>query len=604
MKWKVLRSYYSKITMFSLVIVFLLLFLVTGVVVYVLQNSQEAARIKECDTCIEALAREYEEIQENYYNIFFPLLSSSNSDALEAFCESGASGSGRYEAQKNMVPVFREICLVDERIVGVYFYNISDGARYLYSAADKTFVRVDYKLGDEIDATDHFERIVIGARKMKLIDKDVKVFGIQSGALWAGDTKDSLNYQITVLYSLDIFDKILAKYELIPEAHFLLTSSLGEVYYDSHGEYALNEETFYENSGLIAGSRNTFSDNGHVYLKREYFNQDNYLAFYTMPQNSVSFRLGGSSLMVIMIAVAIGVLVTLIMLMLNRLIQRRFQVIECGMEQIGKNRLDYRIPVSEQDDEFTRIAIRFNQMCDDLANAINQNYVYEILRQKAEYKALQGSVNPHFLYNSLEAIREKLLENGEEDCSEMVVLLSRIFEYQIRGDSMVSVRKELGLLETYIEFTSIRYQYGFEYSVEFEDRILDCVIPKLIFQPILENYFVHGFRGDGTDCISIRGYLDEEEDRIHVCFRDNGKGITEEKAAVLRASLAEGEDDSSHIGLRNVNGRLKIVFGEDGYVDVRSNAPENGVCISLIFGRSTKLSFDVGKRGDNDVSSI
>lgn len=596
MKWKVLRSYYSKITMFSLVIVFLLLFLVTAIVVYFLQNSQEAARINECDDCIEELAGEYENIQEKYYEIFFPLLSSDNSDALKAFCENGASARGMYEAQKNIIPVFREICQVDERICGVYFFNMSDGSRYLYSSQDKTFIRVNYEMGKQIDVTDHFERSVVGGRKIKLLDKEMQVFGIQSGALWAGSTKDNLNYQVTVLYSLDVFEKILTKYERIPEARFLITSAMGEVYYDSLGEYEVNKETYYENSGLIAGSRNVFSDNGHVYLKREYFNQDNYLAFYTIPQNNEFLKLDGSSLMMIMIAVVIGGMVTLIMFMINRLIQRRFQVIECGMEQIGKNRLDYRIPVSEQDDEFTRIAVRFNQMCDDLENAINQNYVYEILKQKAEYKALQGSVNPHFLYNSLEAIREKLLENGEEDCSEMVVLLSRIFEYQIRGDSMVNVRKELGLLETYIEFTSIRYQYGFEYSVEFEDRILDCVIPKLVFQPILENYFVHGFRGDGTDCIRIRGYLVEEENRIHVCFHDNGKGITQEKAAELRASLALGEDDSSHIGLRNVNSRLKIVFGEDGYVDVKSNSPEKGVCISLIFGRSTKLSLDLGEK--------
>lgn len=595
MKWKLLKSYYSKITMFSLVIVYILLAFVTAFVVYFRQNAKVSDKISKCDACIKELAGEYKEIQEKYYEIFIPLLSIENKDVVKAFCESDTFGGNKYEAKKNMIEVFREICRVDKRILGIYFYNISDGSRYIYSAEAESYVLANYEMGNVIDEQDRFQRYVIGGRKVMLSEKTKNVFGVQSGALQAGEDQDNLHYQVTVLYSLDVFDKILTNYELIPGAHFMITSSWGEVYYDSQGEYALNEETFYENTGLIAGTRNKFLDNGHLYLKREYFNQDNYLAFYTIPKNSVSFRLDVNSLMVIMIAVAIGILFTLIMVMINRLIRRRFQVIECGMEQIGMSRLDYRIPVSKQDDEFTRIAKCFNQMCDDLANAINQNYVYEILRQKAEYKALQGSVNPHFLYNSLETIREKLLESGEEDCSEMVVLLSRIFEYQIRGESMVNVRKELGLLETYIEFTSIRYQYGFEYRVEFEDRILDCVIPKLVFQPILENYFAHGFRGDGTDYIWIRGYLDETDGRIHVCFRDNGRGVAEEKVAALRASLADGEDDSSHIGLHNVNSRLKIVFGEAGYVDVRSNAPENGVCISLIFGRSTKFPFEMGR---------
>lgn len=77
-------------------------------------------------------------------------------------------------------------------------------------------------------------------------------------------------------------------------------------------------------------------------------------------------------------------------------------------------------------------------MCYDLEDIIDKNYVYQILQQKAEYRALQTSVNPHFLYNSLEAIREKMNENSHGDEGEMVLLLSRIFEYQIRGGSIVT----------------------------------------------------------------------------------------------------------------------------------------------------------------------
>jgi len=171
----------------------------------------------------------------------------------------------------------------------------------------------------------------------------------------------------------------------------------------------------------------------------------------------------------------------------------------------------------------------------------------------------------------------------------MVLLLSRIFEYQIRGDSIVTINKELYSLQNYIEFSSIRYQYAFDYSIDFAEEILNCKIPKLIFQPIVENYFAHGYRGDENDFIYILGYISAEDGMIHVSFCDNGKGITGEKLEELNASLDDAKGDNSHIGLRNVHRRLKIVFGKESRVEVVSNAPEPGICVSLVFGQNVNV---------------
>ena len=81
------------------------------------------------------------------------------------------------------------------------------------------------------------------------------------------------------------------------------------------------------------------------------------------------------------------------------------------------------------------------------------------------------------------------------------------YGYQSRGESIVTIQKEMDALRSYIDFSSIRFRYAFEYAADFDEEILDCAIPKQIFQPVAENYFAHGLRGDGEDRIDIRGYL-------------------------------------------------------------------------------------------------
>ena len=175
---------------------------------------------------------------------------------------------------------------------------------------------------------------------------------------------------------------------------------------------------------------------------------------------------------------------------------------------------------------------------------------------------------------------------GVVEEAEMLLLLSRIFEYQIRGSNIVTIDRERKAMQNYIDFFSVRYQYSFDYSVDFEDRILNCVIPRQTFQPVLENYFVHGYRGDGLDCIRIWGYLDEADDMIHVVFRNNGHGLSKEKVESIKKMLDMENTDSDHIGLRNVKNRLKIAFGKESSVELSADESEPGVCVTLIFGRT------------------
>lgn len=590
-KVKFLRYYYAKLTLVSLLsVVFLTLATALAALTY-LQSARADSVLQEHGAALQELEKEFIDIWNDYYKAFVPLTDSYNEADLYAFCRAEDVGYDRYTVRRNFRRILADICKQDRRIKGLYFRRFLDDARFLYMDDAQELREVSFGLGEE-DGQERFQRVLIGGMTLqaqldKAGEKGMEIYGIQSGVQSVMGTGKAYDYQITVLYDLDIFDQILQKYGTEASARFCIASAEGMVLYDSFGEYEIDQEVFSKDAREILreGDRSFHASASYQKGVRR-LSRGGAIAYYLIPQ-SVLVQLNGTTRLVALFALGITVVVSVALISVNRLANRKFQELEWGMRQIGKNNLGYRLPLGRHEDEFFRIAVRFNKMCDELEDMINKNYVYQLLQQNAEYEALQASVNPHFLYNSLEAIREMLDTGGDE--AEMVLLLSRIFEYQIRGESIVTVQKEMDALRSYIDFASIRFRYSFEYSIDFDVEILDCVLPKQIFQPIAENYFAHGMRGDGRDYIDIRGYLDAADGMIHVRFCDNGRGLTREQAAALTDSLEEG-GDNSHIGLRNVHQRLKLAFGGKSRVEIASNAPDSGACISLVLGQTLKLN--------------
>ena len=594
---KFLQNYYSKLTLATMVAVFCLVAFIVVVLLISLHNTRTSELEGTCEDIVGEMLDCHESIWGDYYKAFVPLTEDYYVKDLQAFCQGGYSGD-EIAVLQNFKKLLASICQQDKRIKGIYVRRLSDDCRYLYLDDYRQMDRVNFALGED-EELQQVSRRLVGGRMLHFTehhssDKRVKVYGIQSGILTGGTGNDTCEYQLTVLYDLTVFDEVLAKHNVIPEARFVLTTYSGQILYDSQGEYVYSQEIYFDDVTKITGEAEEVSLNDVTYRKYVKTSaRSQCVAFCLIPQSTVTdFQFNVSTNTVILVAMAIIAVVCVAMLSVNRLTSQKFQELEKGLRQIRQNNLSYRLDVGKQEDEFARISTMFNKMCDDLEEMINKNYVYQVLQRNAEYKALQTSINPHFLYNSLEAVRENLYKDGQKDSAVMVMLLSRIFEYQIRGDSTVTIQTEQSALQNYIEFFSIRYKYAFDYNIEFTDEILDCKVPKQIFQPIMENYFVHGFRGDETDYVSIQGYLDRSEDMIHVCFCDNGRGLTEEQIAALNAGLDENVEDTFHIGLRNVNSRLKIAFGRESRVEITSNAPGPGISVSLIFGRNMKMEGD------------
>ena len=265
------------------------------------------------------------------------------------------------------------------------------------------------------------------------------------------------------------------------------------------------------------------------------------------------------------------------------------------MTQIGVSNLRYRISAVSGNDEFAVIAGKINEMCDVLQTHIEREYLLEIRQKTAEFNALQASINPHFMNNTLEAVRNRLVESGNQDAADMVVMLSRLFNYQTRGGKFVTVREEIEKLNLYIDIYNLRYRGAFDVSINVDADIYPYGMPKYVLQPILENYFMHGIDMGRNNDVRIIGRLDGEN--IHIEIRDNGRGIESGRLKELREQLAEKSfQEEAGMGLKNVDERIRLIYG-DGYgLQVDSEGTGTGTSVVLLMKARTISDLESGQR--------
>lgn len=203
------------------------------------------------------------------------------------------------------------------------------------------------------------------------------------------------------------------------------------------------------------------------------------------------------------------------------------------------------------------VASRYENIQSELVDAIKS-------LNEAQNKALQAQINPHFLFNTLNAVNCLILQETNEDCKaiEIIELLSDILGYIMDNKrNLVKLSEEIGYTKKYIEIELIKKNYSFDVEWNIED-IQECYVIKMILQPIVENAIYHGVRHLRNQRGIIQINVSTEKDSLVISVVDNGNEIDEERIANINESLRKSSiNDGEHIGLRNVNERIKIVYG-------------------------------------------
>ena len=214
-----------------------------------------------------------------------------------------------------------------------------------------------------------------------------------------------------------------------------------------------------------------------------------------------------------------------------------------------------KMPETVKYKEIAELEDRFDKMIVEIDQLIEKNNIETKKLKDAEMKALQAQINPHFIYNTLDALHWHAKLEKNNYLADMICKLADFFRISLHnGENIITVREELKHVECYIAIEKMRFPELFSVEFDISDQIMEYKMPKLVLQPLVENSIKHGFESiQSGGCIIIRGR--KENDMVLLEVEDNGCGIKE-------SPIMNGNKNSGY-GVRNVHKRIVSLFGED-----------------------------------------
>ncbi|MCI9360376.1 MAG: histidine kinase [Hungatella sp.] len=263
------------------------------------------------------------------------------------------------------------------------------------------------------------------------------------------------------------------------------------------------------------------------------------------------------------------------------------------MEKGNFENPEEQIHIENSMDEIKALANAYERVIKRLRESLLKEKSLSYLQLQAHYDLLQAQINPHFFHNVLNVISSRGLSTGDETICEMCESLAGMFRYAT-GNKVryVPVRDEIGYLEQYLYLMKLRFCHKIQYSIEVEEELQTQMVPKIVFQPVVENSIKHGFnRHEDVMEIRIRGRIDREKNQWEMLFEDNGEGIDqntirqlEEGMAAMRRNIKDCQADNGMeiggMGLLNAYARLILFLGDDAKLTIYGSGHGTRVVIS------------------------
>ncbi len=253
------------------------------------------------------------------------------------------------------------------------------------------------------------------------------------------------------------------------------------------------------------------------------------------------------------------------------------------LKKLSKHMLKFKdgqidlIQINEGADEIGEVIRSFNLMAYKNNSLINDVYKLEIQKKdlelervRAEINFLQSQMDPHFLFNTLNAILVVSTKNGYTAIIDIIKYLSKTLRRLLSWkDDLVTIREELSFTEMYLKIEKFRFSDKIEYYINIDEGIMDYKIPKMSLQALVENACKHGIQAI-TEVGIVKICADIYENNLRVWVEDNGAGMESEKLSELIYNVTSNEELSSNIGLRNVYRRLRLYYGDSISFNIES----------------------------------
>ena len=254
---------------------------------------------------------------------------------------------------------------------------------------------------------------------------------------------------------------------------------------------------------------------------------------------------------------------------------RQMKIVENGNFDIEKEQLLQKAG----NDEIGSLCRDFIVMAQKINSLITINYKNKLVLQDTKLRALQAQINPHFLYNVLDTINWCGKMGKSVEISILIENLSVLLRGAINTQTIYhTIRQELVLVHSYIAIQTVRYGEKLQFYCDVEPDLLDCKIPKLLFQPIIENSIRYGLESTGKTCSITLSVQPEGESELIAMICDNGPGMVPDK--IKKILTGKLKPQGNGIGLKNIDNRIKIAYGESYGLDINSE-PDNGTSVLI-----------------------
>lgn len=283
----------------------------------------------------------------------------------------------------------------------------------------------------------------------------------------------------------------------------------------------------------------------------------------TIPYSYLNYESGRISKRIMILGVSCFLLAVFLSIIFTKSISEPLNRLITAMNEVKKGNLAVNVS-DDHNDEIGEVTRNFNVMVKEIANLLIDIKNKETQKREAELKALQAQINPHFLSNVLNTA--KLLANAQkaENLESLLTSLIQLLQISMgKEEEFITVRREIQYLQNYLNIQEFRYYNKFQVNLEIEEEILDYKLPKFLLQPILENAIIHGIgpkKGHGL--IEVKGFIYEE--KMIFTISDDGIGMTQETIDRILNEEKVTENHFCGIGIKNVQERIKLYFGE-GY---------------------------------------
>ncbi len=352
----------------------------------------------------------------------------------------------------------------------------------------------------------------------------------------------------------------------------------GEIIFCNRSELSASGEELLQALSHRETNRNgyeTIDLSGRTYLLVESESKSSEIRLLSLtPLSYIDSQIGQLQKSVLLSGIVVCLLTVVLIYMLLRLLTIPLRTLSAQMQKTGEGDFRSRVDV-EGSIEIRKLSESFNSMVAHIDQLIRRTYVAELSEKDARLAALEAQLNPHFLYNTLQAISTEALVNDQPQIHRMITSLASNLRYTIKSDTLVPLKREMSYVNDYIFLQKIRMDEALEFHSDIDPATEDCLIPKISIQTLVENSIIHG-KSDKADAITVTVSSQYSDSTVIITVRDNGCGIAPEQLEKLYADfdLQKNTGKNGGIGLANLHSRIGILYDKPASMEIHTRETE------------------------------